>query len=96
MNGNSRTKRSADLITCLENFIAPEQLEGRKGMKENAAYACTNCGAEGKVTKRLEIKRVPPLLCVQFKVKLFLSFAMTPKHANGESAFDETRKTQRR
>lgn len=71
-NGNVRNKRTLDLATCLQNFVAPEQLEGRIGVKESPAYACSNCGAEGKVTKKLEIRRLPPILCIQFKVNILL------------------------
>lgn len=71
MNGSVRPKPILDLTTCLKNFVAPEQLEGRIGIKESAAYACSNCGAEGKVTKKLEIKRLPPILCIQLKVDLY-------------------------
>jgi ubiquitin carboxyl-terminal hydrolase 22/27/51 len=47
---------------CLARFTATEKL----GVNE---YNCSKCAAPREATKQLTIKRLPPVLCIQLKVR---------------------------
>jgi ubiquitin carboxyl-terminal hydrolase 22/27/51 len=53
---------------CLARFTATEKL----GLNE---YNCDKCSGPKEATKQLTIKRLPPVLCIQLKVRrIFLRF----------------------
>ena len=66
-NGLNSSKSGLNLLTCLQSFVAPEKLDGPMSVKKGPGYTCSSCGTEGKATKKLSIKRLPPVLCIQLK-----------------------------
>ncbi|KAF5326836.1 hypothetical protein D9619_004989 [Psilocybe cf. subviscida] len=59
------------LAACLRRFTQPEKL----GAKE---YTCSKCGkaAHQEASKRLSIKKLPPVLSFQFKASLFIAHCL--------------------
>lgn len=48
------------LENCLRRFTRVERLDAR---------VCSECGASAEATKRMSIRRLPPVLCFQLKVR---------------------------
>ncbi|KAJ5989867.1 hypothetical protein N7499_010396 [Penicillium canescens] len=60
--GRATTSSTATLIGCLESFTAPEDLHA------DAAYHCEKCGnTPQRASKRLQIRKLPVILCMQLK-----------------------------
>ncbi|KAJ5482937.1 hypothetical protein N7539_006383 [Penicillium diatomitis] len=62
--GRSSAPGSASLINCLESFTAVEDLQHQT----EAAYHCEKCGnTPQRASKRLQINKLPGILCMQLK-----------------------------
>lgn len=62
--GKSSSSSTATLTGCLESFIAVEDLHA------DAAYHCEKCGnTPQRASKRLQIQKLPVILCMQLKVR---------------------------
>lgn len=66
LNANNGDNTALDLRDCLERFTAKEKLE-------SAQYTCRNCDSPQNAIKQLSIKRLPPVLSIHLKVRLFFS-----------------------
>jgi ubiquitin carboxyl-terminal hydrolase 22/27/51 len=63
--GRATTSSTATLIGCLESFTAAEDLHA------DAAYHCEKCGnTPQRASKRLQIRKLPVILCMQLKVRI--------------------------
>lgn len=61
--GRASTSSAATLTGCLESFTAVEDLHA------DAAYHCEKCGnTPQRASKRLQIQKLPAILCMQLKV----------------------------
>lgn len=64
MGGGVGPSATPTLNGCLESFTSPERLMA-------GVYNCSECGnTPQKATKRLRIKKLPAILCMQLKVCL--------------------------
>ncbi|ORX47796.1 cysteine proteinase [Hesseltinella vesiculosa] len=61
----SRRSKSQTLVDCLDRYTQPEKLG-------NQGYICNKCSTFQEATKRLSIKKLPPVLCFQLKVSNLL------------------------
>lgn len=58
------------LQECLERFTTPEKLGSND-------YNCSRCPGGQEATKQLSINKLPPVLCIQLKVKLKASYLVS-------------------
>jgi ubiquitin carboxyl-terminal hydrolase 22/27/51 len=62
--GRSNPSSTATLTGCLDSFTAVEDLHA------DAAYHCEKCGnTPQRASKRLQIRKLPAILCMQLKVR---------------------------
>ncbi|KAJ5905164.1 uncharacterized protein N7473_002080 [Penicillium subrubescens] len=62
--GRSTATGTGTLLSCLESFIAVEDLQHHT----EAAYHCEKCGnTPQRASKRLQINKLPSILCMQLK-----------------------------
>ncbi|KAJ5156305.1 hypothetical protein N7492_009108 [Penicillium capsulatum] len=60
--GRSTSSNAGTLISCLDSFTAVEDLHA------DAAYHCEKCGnTPQRASKRLQIRKLPAMLCMQLK-----------------------------
>jgi ubiquitin carboxyl-terminal hydrolase 22/27/51 len=65
--GRSSGTGTSNLISCLESFTAVEDLQHHT----EAAYHCEKCGnTPQRASKRLQINKLPSILCMQLKVRI--------------------------
>jgi ubiquitin carboxyl-terminal hydrolase 22/27/51 len=88
--GRATTSSTANLIGCLESFTAPEDLHA------DAAYHCEKCGnTPQRASKRLQIRKLPVILCMQLKVRI-MPLTLSHSHSNFYSAMSTPRPHLRR
>lgn len=64
--GRSTSSSTGTLLGCLDSFTAVEDLHA------DAAYHCEKCGnTPQRASKRLQIRKLPALLCMQLKVRRY-------------------------
>lgn len=60
---SSSSSTTGTLLGCLDSFTASEDLHA------DAAYHCAKCGnTPQRASKRLQIRKLPVVLCMQLKV----------------------------
>jgi ubiquitin carboxyl-terminal hydrolase 22/27/51 len=63
------SETSPTLISCLDHYTKPETLSPKE-------YKCHDCKERGHATKKLTIRKLPPILCITLKVCPMSNFGM--------------------
>jgi len=64
--GGAGDAANPTLEGCLRRFVGSEKLGGKE-------YTCGRCKGTGEASKRMSIRKLPPVLCFQFKVCYYSS-----------------------
>ena len=70
LEGDTPKDAPIDLRDCLDRFTSREKLGA-------AEYTCQNCEGGQNATKQLSIKRLPPVLPIHLKVRIYTNTSLT-------------------